>query len=173
MAWWNECDCDCLQKNIKKGCTIYFNNVILRLLMVIKIPDQKIYTMFFFHQFRRKICWHQQIQHSTSNDTWDVQASVDVRHDVVGTCWNIFKTNKWKTNNKKCQHVVLMSFTSKKEQWKDFTRSLLLNDVLFKFLTRCPKIVFSVCIWFPQKYSITWTRFRVAEFYSTGGFAIM
>ena len=43
----------------------------------------------------------------------------------------------------------------KKEQWKDFTRSLLLNDVLLKFLTRCPKIVFSVCIWFPQKYSIT------------------
>lgn len=68
----------------------------------------------FFHQFRRKICWHQQIQHSTSNDTWDVQGSVDVRHDVVGTCWNIFKTNKWQTNNKKCQHVVLMSFTSKK-----------------------------------------------------------
>lgn len=113
-AWWNECDCDCLQKNIKKGCTIYFNNVILRLVMVIRIPDQKIYAMFFFHQFRRKICWHQQIQHSTSNDTWDVQGSVDVRHDVVGTCWNILKTNKWQTNNKKCQHVVLMSFTSKK-----------------------------------------------------------
>lgn len=68
--------------------------------MVIRIPDQKIYAMFFFHQFRRKICWHQQIQHSTSNDTWDVQGSVDVRHDVVGTCWNILKTNKWQTNKK-------------------------------------------------------------------------
>ena len=45
------CDCDCLQKNIKKGCTIYFNNVILRLVMVIRIPDQKIYTMFVFISF--------------------------------------------------------------------------------------------------------------------------
>lgn len=112
--------------------------------MVIRIPDQKIYAMFFFHQFRRKICWHQQIQHSTSNDTWDVQGSVDVRHDVVGTCWNILKTNKWQTNNKKCQHVVLMSFrhSHQKKQWKDFTRSLLLNDVILKFLTRCPKLCF-------------------------------